>query len=56
MLVSSVQQNDSVIYMYTFLFNILFHYALLQDIENSSLCYTVGLCCSSSLYIVVCVC
>ena len=34
---------------------ILFHCALLQDIEYSSLCYAVGLCCLSILYIVVCI-
>ena len=33
------------------LFQILFHYALLQDIEYSSLCYTVGPCCSVHLLI-----
>ena len=27
---------------YIFLFDILFHYRLLQDIEHSSLCYLVG--------------
>ena len=47
-LVSSVQQSDSVIYI---LFQILFHYRLLQDIEYSSLCYTVGPCCLPALYI-----
>ena len=36
------------------LFKILFPYRLLQDIELSSLCYTVGPCCSPILYIVVC--
>ena len=35
---------------------ILFHYSLLQEIEYSFLCYTVGLCCVSILYIRVCVC
>ena len=39
-LVSSVQQSDSVIHTCTY----LFHYGLLQDIEYSSLCYTVGPC------------
>ena len=32
------------IYIYI-LFHILFHCGLLQDIEYSSLCYTVGPCC-----------
>ena len=47
MLVSSVQ-NDSIMYiMYMCVcvyihFQILFYYRLLQDIEYSSLCYTVG--------------
>ena len=38
------------------LFYILFHYGLSQDIEYSSLCYTVGPCCLSFLYIIVCLC
>ena len=37
------------IYIYTYIYNvpfqILFHYRLLQDIDYSSLCYTVGPCC-----------
>ena len=41
--VSGVQQRDSVIHIYI-LFQSLFHYRLLQDIEYSSLCYTVGPC------------
>ena len=32
------------------LFNIPFHYGLLQDTEYSSLCYTVGPCCLPILY------
>ena len=44
------------IYIYLFLFQILFHYRLLQDIEYSSLCYTVNSCCLSILYVVVCIC
>ena len=35
------------------LFHILFHYGLLQDMEYSSLCYTVGPDCLSILYIIV---
>ena len=49
MLISSVQQKDSFLNMYMhihvymyILFQILFHYRLLQDIEYSSLYYTVG--------------
>ena len=45
------------IYIYIYiLFHILFRYRLLHDIECSSLFYTVGPCCLSILYIVVCVC
>ena len=58
-LVSGVQQSDSYIYvcMYThILFQVIFHYTLLQDIEYSSLCYTMGPYWLSSLYIVVCIC
>ena len=44
-LVSGVQQSDSVIHTYlSLLFQILFPYRLLQDIEHNSLCYTVGPC------------
>ena len=43
------------LYIYVYiLFQILFHYRLLQDFEYSSLCYTVGPCCLSILCIVVC--
>ena len=38
------------------LFHILFHYSLSQGIEYSSLCYTVGPCCLSILYIILCIC
>ena len=45
------------IYMYVYIFfQILFHYKLLQDIQYSSLCYTVGPCCLPVFYIVVCTC
>ena len=50
MLASGIQQNDSVIHIYI-LFHILFHYGLLQDTEYSSLCYTVGPCCLSQLFL-----
>ena len=36
------------IHIYIHIFHILFHYVLSQDIEHSSLCYTVGPCCLSS--------
>ena len=38
------------------LFSIFFHYSLLEDIDYSSLCYTVNPCCLSILYMVVCIC
>lgn len=48
------------IYMHTHicytLFHILFHYGLLQDVEHSSLCHTVGPYCLSILHIVFCIC
>ena len=44
--------------LYTYILSFLyaFHNGLSQDIECSSLCYTVGPCCLSVLYIVVCIC
>ena len=54
MLVSGVQQSDSVIHLHvSILFQILFPCRLLQDIEQSFLCYTVGPCWLSILNIVV---
>ena len=53
--ISDVQQSDSVIHIYALFFYILFHYGLSQDIEQSSLCYTIGPCCLSILYIIVCI-
>ena len=44
------------IYMTHTLFQVLSHYGLLQDIECSSLCCTVGPCCSLVLHTVVCIC
>ena len=41
------------IHIYLF-FQILFLYSLLQNMVNSSLCYTVGPCWLSILYIIVC--
>ena len=41
---------QTYIYIF-FLFHILFHYDFSQDIEYTSLCYTVGPCCLSILYI-----
>ena len=57
MLVSGVQQSDSVTHIHvSILFQILFPFSLLQNIEQSSLCYTVGLCWLSILDIAVCTC
>ena len=55
LLISAVRQSDSVIHIYI-VFYIIFHYGLSQDIEFSFLCYTVGPCCLSILYIIVCIC
>ena len=33
----------------------LFHHGLSQDIDDSSLCYTVGPCCLSLLNVIVCI-
>ena len=54
-LISAVQESDSVIHIHTF-FVILFHYHLSQDTEYNSPCYTVGPCCLSILYLIVCIC
>ena len=54
-LVSGVQQSHSVIHIHTsILFQILFQFRLLQDTEQSSLCYTVGPCWLSILNFSVC--
>ena len=42
-LFSGVQPSDSVIPI-ALLFQILFHYRLIQNIEWSSLCYIIGPC------------
>ena len=56
-LVSGVQQSDSVMHIYiSILFQILFPFRLLQSIEQSSLCYTVGPCWLSILNTVLCTC
>ena len=61
MLVSRVQQSDSVIHIHlSILFQILFHYRLLQDIEYSTGNYTqylviVGSYCLPILYRVMCI-
>ena len=48
--ISTVQQSDSAIHIYI-LFHSLFHYGLSQDIGYSSLCYTVGPCHRTLLFI-----
>ena len=56
-LVSGVQQRDSVVHIHvSILFQILFPFRLLQNIEQNSLCYAVGPYWLSILYIVVCIC
>ena len=50
-LVSGVQQSDSVVSIYLYiLYQVLFHYRLLQDSDYYSLCYTVGPCYLSHFY------
>ena len=45
MRVSGIQQRDSVINIHvSILFKIFFPFSLLQNTEQSSLCYTAGLC------------
>ena len=52
MWVSGVQQRDSVINIHvSILFKIFFPFSLLQNTEQSSLCYTVGSCWLSILNI-----
>ena len=56
-LVSGVQPSDSVLHIpVSSLFQILFPFTLLQNIEQSSLCYTVGPCWLCVLNIAVCTC
>ena len=57
-LVSGVQQiaNDSVIHVYVSPFQILCLSRLLENIEQSSLYYTVGPCWLSVLNMAVCTC
>ena len=45
----------SYTHIYIIFLNILFHYGLSQDIEYSSLCYRIGHCCLSILYVIVCI-
>ena len=44
-LISSIQQSDSVIHIHVSIpFQIVFQFRLLQNIGQSSLCYTVDPC------------
>ena len=43
-LISGIQQGDSVIHIHVFIFQILFPFRLLKCIEQHSLSYTVGPC------------
>ena len=52
--ISAVQQNDSVVHIFFFLFPILFHYGLALDVESTSLCYRIGPRHLSILSILVC--
>ena len=57
MIVSGVWQSDSDIRLHaSILFQILFPFRLVQNIEQSSLFYTVGPCWLSILNIAVCTC
>ena len=47
---SGIQHSDSIIYIYI-LFQVLFPSGLFQNIEYSSMCYTVGPCWLSTVYI-----
>ena len=52
-MLTSIQQNDFATHTFFILFS---YYDLSQDIEYSSLCYSVGLCCLSVLYKIVYLC
>ena len=54
-LVSDVTAEGDFIIHVSVLFQILFPFRLLQSIEQSSLCYTVGLCWISILNIALCI-
>ena len=43
------------LYTHTHTLHTIFHYGLLQDIEYSSLCYTLGPCALPTVYIIVCI-
>ena len=50
-LFTSEPPGKSQLYIYTdIIFQIIFHCRLLQDIDYSSLCYTINLCCLLCMY------
>ena len=59
-LISAVQESDSILHIYMYILYtfsyILSHCTLSQDIEYNYLCCTIGPCCLSILYIIVCIC
>ena len=50
-IVSGVQQSGSVIHIHVSIFQILFPFRVLHNIEQSPLCYTVGPCWFSHLFL-----
>ena len=55
--ISTTKQSDSVVPVYSFFVCLfVFYYGWSQDTEYSFLHYTVGCCCLSILYIVLCIC
>ena len=54
-LVSAVQQSDSVTHIYTFFFSYSFQCGSSQDTECRALCRAVRPWCLSLLYVVVCI-
>ena len=53
--ISAVQSSDSVLFIYRFFSVFFFHYAFFIGYWIWSLCYAIGLCCLSILYIMVCI-
>ena len=55
MLLSVIQQSDSMIHIYIHLKNIIFHHGLSQEIGYSSLHCVVGPHCLSILIVIICI-
>ena len=54
--ISAVQQSDPVIHIHIYSPSyIIFHHGPSQETGHSSLCYTVGPHCSSTLSVIVCI-